>query len=241
MKKKMILGLSAVIIVAAMAVGGTLAYFTNTDNAENTFTVGSVELDLFEHQVSKITGDDGMSVWEYVTRGNQRIEVEENVYDGVYPGAILPKDPTIRNIGTNPAYVRIKVTISNASAWKRYVASGSDLSIIFGGFDGTKWTRANIEEDPANDTITYIYNFSAILAAGSETGALFSSVTIPSAFDNAEMSAIGGEHGRFTMQITAEAIQAEGFNGNASAAFAALDGQLTSTPPTPPAPPLPPV
>ena len=49
MKKKTILVAAiAVMLVAALVVGGTLAYFTDTDAAKNTFTVGNVKIDLIE-------------------------------------------------------------------------------------------------------------------------------------------------------------------------------------------------
>lgn len=49
MKKKTILVAAiAVMLVAALVVGGTLAYFTDTKSADNTFTVGNVKIDLTE-------------------------------------------------------------------------------------------------------------------------------------------------------------------------------------------------
>lgn len=230
-KKSLLLGLTAVIIISALAVGGTLAYFTSADRADNTFTIGSVAIKLFEHDVDKVTDRIGLSAW--VTKPYEGTETEVNAitYEGVYPGAVLPKDPTIRNTGKNSAYVRMKVTISNASAWKSKIAAGTDLTTIFGGYVNANWNRAAITEDTAKDTITYVYNYNGILAAGGTTGALFTSVTIPTAFNNDEMSAIGGKEGQFTMNITAEAIQAEGFT-TASDAFSALNGQLTPLPPS---------
>lgn len=51
MKKKTILVAAiAVMLVAALVVGGTLAYFTDTDTKTNTFTVGNVSIDLKEQQ-----------------------------------------------------------------------------------------------------------------------------------------------------------------------------------------------
>ncbi|MGI5984907.1 MAG: hypothetical protein GXY01_10575 [Clostridiales bacterium] len=226
MKKKGMILFSTFLMLAAAAVGGTLAYFTNTDAAKKTFTVGSVAIELYEHKVEKKTDASGHAIWEYVLNGDSKIEVIENRYDGIYPGAVLPKDPTIRNTGENPAYVRMKVTLSNAVAWKESVVS-HDLSSIFGGHDETKWTRAAVIENRDEDTITYVYNYNGILAESAETGALFTSINIPTLFDNAEMSAIGGNGGEFTMNISAEAIQATGFN-SAGDAFAALTQQQSN-------------
>lgn len=232
-KKNLLLILTAVTVVAAMAVGGTLAYFTSTDKADNTFTAGNVAIKLYEHEVVANTNEDtGLTTWNYALDTHEaKIETQENLYTGIYPGAVLPKDPTIKNTGSNPAYVRMKVTISHADAWVDKLGSGFDLTGIFGGFDGTKWTLAATPAvDQATNTITYIYNYDGILGAGDETGALFTTVTIPTFFDNAEMKAVGGNSRTFTLKITAEAIQSDGFYNNGqpdeAAAFTALNSQL---------------
>lgn len=54
MKKKSILVAAiAVMLVAALVVGGTLAYFTDTDAAKNTFTVGNVKIELLESSLHR--------------------------------------------------------------------------------------------------------------------------------------------------------------------------------------------
>lgn len=219
-KKTLLLSLTAVIMVAALAIGGTLAYFTSSDNAANTFTAGNVAIDLYEHGVSQATTSTGIA-WTLLST-----EVNANTYTGIYPGAVLPKDPTIRNTGSSRAYVRMKVTIGNASAWTTALGSGYDLTEVFGSFDSTKWTRAGDPTlDSAHNTITYIYNYNGMLATSESTGALFTTVTIPTVFDNAQMTAVGGSSRTFTMNISAEAIQADGF-ADSAAAFSALDAQL---------------
>ena len=54
MKKKSILVAAiAVMLVAALVVGGTLAYFTDTKSADNTFTVGNVKIELLESSLHR--------------------------------------------------------------------------------------------------------------------------------------------------------------------------------------------
>ena len=53
MKKKLTLVVTCVVLVAAMVIGGTLAYFTDTDKATNTFTVGNVKMDLLESSLHR--------------------------------------------------------------------------------------------------------------------------------------------------------------------------------------------
>lgn len=90
MMKKKIVAMSLAVSLAAIAViGGTLAYFTDKDNAENVFTVGKVDIDLTEPN------------WD----------AEGSVdADTVYPGEPLKKDPTITvDEKSNPCFVRISV------------------------------------------------------------------------------------------------------------------------------------
>ena len=47
-KGKVIAILAAVVLLIGAVVGGTLAYFTDRENAVNTFTVGNVKIDLTE-------------------------------------------------------------------------------------------------------------------------------------------------------------------------------------------------
>ncbi len=89
MKKKIIAISLCAAMAATAAIGGTLAYFTDSAEKTNTFTVGNVDIDLTEPN------------W---------IEAGSVDADTVYPGEPLAKDPTIENIGANPCFVRIKVT-----------------------------------------------------------------------------------------------------------------------------------
>ena len=87
MKKKITAIALVVCLVAVAIVGGSLAYFTDTDDATNTFTVGNVSIDLTEEN--------------WIGGGT--------VMPQVYPGEVLAKDPVVTNTGANPCFVRIKV------------------------------------------------------------------------------------------------------------------------------------
>ena len=89
MKKKIIAVCLIVALAAIAVVGGTLAWFTDTDDATNTFTVGNVDITLTEPNWAGSGSQDAPEV---------------------YPGEPLAKDPTVENVGANPCFVRIKVT-----------------------------------------------------------------------------------------------------------------------------------
>ena len=87
-KKKILVLAVALSMVAILAIGSTIAYFTAEDNAENVFTVGNVEIDLTEPNW-EATGEDEAA--------------------DAYPGEALAKDPTVTNDGANPCFVRVRV------------------------------------------------------------------------------------------------------------------------------------
>lgn len=60
MKKRRILAIAmSLVIVAILAIGATLAYFTDTDEETNTFTVGNVKIDLIESQYHRVNAGRG--------------------------------------------------------------------------------------------------------------------------------------------------------------------------------------
>lgn len=89
MKKKLTAIALVVCLMAVAIVGGSLAYFTDNDEATNTFTVGNVSIDLTEPKWDASGAEDAPEV---------------------YPGEALAKDPTVTNDGANPCFVRISVT-----------------------------------------------------------------------------------------------------------------------------------
>lgn len=196
MKKKLLAAVMVVTLSAVALIGGTLAYFTDTTEQKvNTFTVGNVNIELTEPS------------W---------VQPET-----VQPGQTYSKDPIVKNTGANNAWVRVNVTISDAAAFKAAMLKHNltNLADIFEGHNEAFWSRAAITEDTGNNTLTYTYNYKNVVAPGTNTGVLFSSVTLPKEFDNADMSSIGEN---FTITVQADAIQADGLT-DVVAAFAAFD------------------
>lgn len=88
LKKKLTAAALVVAFGATAVTGATLAYFTDTDQKNNVFTVGNVDITLTEPN------------WD----STGRAEAQD-----AYPGEALAKDPTVINNGANPCFVRIKV------------------------------------------------------------------------------------------------------------------------------------
>lgn len=208
MKRKTLIVALVVCLVAIMAFG-TLAYFSANDDITNKFMVADSE---------NITDEDDLfSVKvEETLPGGQKTE-DGITYDDIQPGDVLSKDPTITNTGEYSQYIRVHVTVTNASKWMAACEkhSISDLTTIFGDYVAANWTRvADPVFDEANDTLTYTYYYNDVLDKD-ESVTLFKTVTIPSSFDVADMVALKS----FQLIVSAEAIQSANTGANAVEAF----------------------
>ena len=223
MTKKKIITLALVAVIAVTAIAGaSLAYFTDTKTATNTFTMGNVKIALDEAPVDEAgKATDG-----------DRVTSNEYGIDAAFPGAVLDKDPTVHNTGKNPAYIRATVNVSN---WMNLCAAyypdfketfpnegyKAALNLIVGEL-GEGWSVAGVV---AGDTFTigqfdakFILKYDGVLAVGEDTTPMFNTVIIPNGIDNANAESFD------EIKIVAQAIQANSFD-TWEDAFAAFDAE----------------
>ena len=118
MKKKILVLCLVVALAVTAVVGGTLAYFTDTDNETNTFTVGGVEIDLIEQQRNAnssalVPFEQNKNLMPIVGSA----QGEQEIVDGVkLPTAknYVDKIISIKNTGVSKAYVRVFVAVPTA-------------------------------------------------------------------------------------------------------------------------------
>ena len=137
MKKKLTAIFLCVALVAIAVAGASLAYFTDTKSATNTFTVGNVKIDLLESSLHRenagiANGATSTSeLWSDVAKdgsGNTSkhkagdtfytdAQIEANAAEytcenvQLIPGRSYHKMPYVKNVGNNDAYIRIRVMI----------------------------------------------------------------------------------------------------------------------------------
>lgn len=162
--KKKILALGVCVSMLAVAiVGGTMAYFTDTDAAENVMAVGNVKIVQDEQQ--KVIGeevDDKSS--DYVAKPNDNLETfeqnkklfpmvdnrpkndageftENTVIDGYFNGKmanVLDKIVTVSNDGSEDAYVRTILAFETATEYEENTSTvRRDGKTIFHTYIGT--------------------------------------------------------------------------------------------------------
>lgn len=154
MKKKITAIFLCVALVAVAVVGASLAYFTDTDSATNTFTVGKVDITLNEQQ----RGADGLETFQQNKKlnpivGSAQSEKDEyglpNATDAVnYVDKIVT---VTNNTGSDAAYIRAYFAIPSAldDGYETFNAGVNVLHFNFGQYqtadgtwkstDGDKW------------------------------------------------------------------------------------------------------
>ena len=166
MKKKITALCLCVALLAVAVVGASLAYFTDTKSATNTFTVGNVKIDLIESKfhregndnsgdtsipdpTHKVVAEDGM---KYVSTGHTmftdaEIKADAETYmadylavkgENMVPGRGVAKCPYVVNTGANDAYIRIRVMVPSA-------ANNDFVAVKDGGVITNMWCSTSIK------------------------------------------------------------------------------------------------
>ena len=163
MKKKITALCLCVALLAVAVVGASLAYFTDTKSATNTFTVGNVKIDLIESRFHRTgsgnSGDTSLPTpttkasgmkfvpdnWTIFT--NDEIKADAKTYatnylavkgENMVPGRGVAKCPYVVNTGANDAYIRIRVMVPSA-------ANNDFVAVKDGGVITNQWCTTSIK------------------------------------------------------------------------------------------------
>lgn len=211
--KKRILTVALVVALLATCFAGTYAYLKDTDSVKNTFTTGNVYIALDEQKI-----------------GSTDRTTETQDYE-LFPGTIITKDPTITvDANSENAWVAAKVTVSAQAVGELDLhdligIAGTELIDINQVADGgllekTSTAKENwnglalvhetqdcvIYQAPGTNTWT-LYIFMKAAQAPNAEIVLFDTLTIPTAWDNAEMNVVD----TLEINVQAFATQAYGF------------------------------
>ena len=217
--KKKILSLCLVVALAATAViGGTLAYFSDTDAQKNTFTTGNVAIDLWED-----FGDndaDGIEKLIPATGSAQKGTLKNGIEKEVY----------VDNTGSEDAYVRVHIAVPAIldDGDPNFNAAANTLHWNFQNYGNKSWNwtaTANAAGYDAKDwnfyTTTidnieynvYVATYETILKNGETTPNAIHQVYLDSKTTNENIEGIKEVLGdKWYIYVAAEGTQAEGFN-----------------------------
>lgn len=136
MKRILVTALS-VLLVAGMAISGTVAYLTDRDGAKNTMTTGLVEIEQYEQDRNGKDFVQNQIILPIV--GSAQGEKDAKGYPKA--GNYVDKLVTVKNTGNTPAYVRTLIAIPNYHYIGQNESSAADNVLHWNMYD------ANIEEN----------------------------------------------------------------------------------------------
>jgi len=188
MSKKKLLLLVSVLLLVVGSVVGTLAYFTDSDAATNTFAIGKVAISMTESNVDQDIPDGATEAPDRDMANDYHL----------IPGSTYTKDPTIYvDANSEDCYLFVKVV--------NEIAAIEDVS---GQLDTNGWDRVS------GDVYCYCDASGKPLKVSANAGVnVFETITIDGAVNNTTLAKCAGK----TITVTAYAIQAAGFE-NATAA-----------------------
>ena len=196
-KNKIVMSVISGLLVAAVAVGGTLAYLSDTSNkVTNTFNIGSGYTEEDGHIGLWLDETANPAPGENPVVISEKDRTETGVdYTEMYPGTVVAKDPTFHlTEGSTDSYVFARVTGADAMIAAGYVISDIDL----GDFDVEPTSSVNemawekvADDDDANDAgFDGIYRYRTTVKGGEDLISLFNSVKLSKDVDNDEFDAI---------------------------------------------------
>ena len=223
--KKKLLAFAMVFALAAVAVvGGSLAYFTDTDAKDNTFTTGNVDIELIEN-----FGDNNPDTPEKL------LPATGSAQAGTLKNGVT-KEVSVKNTGSEDAYVRVHIAIPNV------LDNGSDTfdagknvlhfnfakdSIGEGKWDWSKTSGTPYEDDwnyyetSINNVKynVYVFTYGTALKTGEVTPEkAMHQVYLDSKVTNADVEKINETLDKnWKILVVAEGTQAAGFEDAYSA------------------------
>lgn len=233
--KKKILSAGIIVALAAVAVaGGTLAYFTDEDAKDNTFTTGNVKIELVEN-----FGDNDPSTPEKL------LPSTGSAQDGTLKNGVT-KEVTVKNIGSEPAYMRVHIAIPQVLDNGDPTFDASQNVLHFNYANGTaaedKWDWSKTAGAPFEGDWNfytaeidgkwynvYVVTYGSIVPAGEKIAEnAMNQVYLDSKVTNEDVEKINNELGKtWEIKVIAEGVQSEGF-GDAYEALNAAFGAVGS-------------
>lgn len=250
--KKKILSIALVVAMVAVIAAGSLAYFTDDDDATNTFTVGNVKIDLLEQE----RGANGEL--QAFTQNKKLYPIvgsaqgEKDALGMPTAKNYVDKIVTVKNNGSEAAYIRAYFAIPSAldDGYETFNAGLNVLHFNFGNkvvngavsstegaewiwtHDNNKWNYFETEIGGIKYNVYYADYYQAV-AAGDTTEQFIQGVYLDKSFDlrDGKCYAFGKEvtldngwdWNKVSCPVFAVACQAEGF-GNANDAMNAAFG-----------------
>lgn len=232
MKKKVLTVALALALIAIM-VSGTLAYFTDNDEVTNTFTIGSVLIEIFEN--NEATTSDTIAFTKPLTPVVNTTPSTDESY--------IHKAVKVKNTGLNAAYIRTHLAIptklvdylvldlNTADGWTQV-----GTATVTGDYTVYTYDYTNKVEPNAftTDLLKGVYLASDVDLEEDSNGNLWfvkktgGQITHRSNFMAHAKTATGYTSTTVNVLVASEAIQTQGFDSGATNALNSSFGANTN-------------
>lgn len=156
--KKKVLAIALAVALLAIMVSGSLAYFTAQDQVTNTFTVGSVRIEIYENDTATTEDVRELGVLTPV------VAAEPNTDE-----SYIDKVVDVKNTGLNSAYIRTHIGMPTA------LVNFLRLDVVLEDTDWVYIGATTAEVDGVAYTV-YTYDHTAAVTAGQFTDELLQGV-----------------------------------------------------------------
>ena len=236
--KKIVAGVLAVAMTAAVSIGATLAYLSDTDEDVNVMTLGNVKIDQLEYErVDDETKNEDAVVQEFhdnkplypavteegfdYTPGDTNVdwtqigkeEYTSDIWDPEKINNELDKMVFVKNKGKSDAYVRTVFAFEAGN----YTTLDEFQSMMHLNLNETDWTWEWIEAPVTIGESTYfvaVATYNEVLAPGALTEISLSQIALDKTATNADVEAFGET---YQILVKTQAIQTQGFDDAAMA------------------------
>ncbi len=239
--KKKVLSIALAAALIAIMVSGSLAYFTAEDKVDNTFTIGSVLIEIYEN--GEATPDAAKPLGKLTPIVNTQTPGNDESY--------MDKVVKVKNTGANAAYIRTHIAVPTALVEYLELDFTNPLAI----WQSIGQTTATVGEDDMPYTV-FTYDHADAVEPGAFTAELLQGVYLKSNVDLEEdasgdlvfilrdsdgnkidtsdfVAHTKNDDGSYTsvtvnVLVASEAIQAQGFNNGATNALNSGFGEDTN-------------
>lgn len=234
MKKKILAIVLCVAMLAIAIVGGTMAYFTDSDADRNVMVSGNVYIvqnetdrngDAFENDQKLVPAVYNGTLAYDGTMNDTDGEGTINIWDKTVENEI-DKVISVTNKGTEPAYIRTIILVENAEDY--YGNELTDkLHLYYSGESrGVKLQWINEITVDGNPYEVLVFTYTDALGAGKTSVPSLMQIFVDPSADN-DWSELLGDDNRLSILALSQAVQAQGF-ADVNAAFAASFGDVTA-------------
>ncbi len=223
--KKVLLMCTAYALVAALAIGGTIAYLTSDDSDVNVMTMGNVKIEQIEQQYDEngnlVDFVQDKPLYPYVgTLGWKNTTEADGAYRSFTMNNVVDKYVSVKNTGKSDAYVRTVFAFemgdyATIDAF-RYNVIGVSTNAENGAefdFDGAwNWGTPFVAVIDGENYMVWEAVHSAAVAPKTTTIPSLLQVYMNKNCDNEEVTKVdGNENGTYDILVFSQAVQAAGF------------------------------